>query len=218
MMGTDMRIVALADTHGRHNKITSIPNGDMVIHAGDFTGTGSPEEVMEFAGWFSKLPHPRKVLVAGNHDFCLDPHNRFVEGVFASLGILYLCNRSVQTPDGLVIYGSPMTPEFGSWAFMDADKLLGFYWRDMPQEVDILVTHGPPYEILDRTVLGGGSPAGSRTLREKVEQVRPKVHIFGHIHEGYGGTPRNGIMFYNVSVMDERYRLTNPATVIEVEL
>lgn len=205
-----MEIVALSDTHGMHD--LAIPSGDVLVHAGDVSMLGKSEEIQSFLGWFASLPHPRKLFIAGNHDFLLEKDTSILDG-FPT--IEYLMDEEIII-DGIKFYGSPWTPKFGEWAFMRPDDELERAWNYIPADVDVLITHGPPYSILDRTVFYGNISVGSKSLLNRVLTIRPKYHIFGHIHEGYGGKSRKATTFYNVSVMDEQYQQRNSPIVFSV--
>lgn len=129
-------------------------------------------------------------------------------------GITYL-EDSIISIDGLKIYGSPYTPEFYNWAFMKKrGPQIRNVWDKIPEAVDILVTHGPPLMILDQNAQSRHQ--GCEDLLFKVKEVRPKIHVFGHIHEGYGAEEQFGIKFYNASVLDHHYHLVNKPMAIEV--
>ncbi len=211
-------IVAMGDTHGKHYLVPDIPDGDVLIHSGDFTRYGSRDNVDEFSQWFETLPHKRKIVIAGNHDAALEKYLGYGQ-IFTVKGIDYLQDTGVEI-DGLKFWGSPWTLPFQSWSFMLPEDALARKYRLIPEDVDVLTTHGPPAGVLDLTDLEGVA-AGSKALSERLWELmngreRPLVHIFGHIHE------RNGIYFagayraYNVSICDFKYNVTWEPTVIEV--
>ncbi|MCS6866407.1 MAG: metallophosphatase domain-containing protein [Gemmataceae bacterium] len=188
-----VRIVCVADTHGFHTH-THIPPGDVLIHAGDCTRHGTLEDIDAFNAWLGTLPHPHKVVIAGNHDFA------FQEAPTAArqrlTHAIYLEDAAC-TLAGLTFYGSPWTPTFFDWAFMLPEEQLAAKWQAIPAGVDILITHGPPRGILDRT--HRGQSAGSATLFERVQIVQPRLHVFGHIHEAAGRAEIDGTIFLNAS-------------------
>jgi len=205
-----MRVVCLSDTHNRE---IVVPGGDLLIHAGDLTMRGTENEIIKFNAWFGALPHKYKVLIAGNHDwlFQLDPSG--AEGLLDD-GIIYLRDSSVEI-EGLKIYGSPWQPRFYEWAFnLDRGEEMAGKWRLIPDDTDILITHGPPNGILDRTV--DGDHAGCEELYKKVRAIKPRAHIFGHIHEGYGTATEGDTRFVNACNCDERYRQLNPPIVFDL--
>jgi Icc-related predicted phosphoesterase len=207
-----MKIVLISDTHNQHDKLV-IPAGDMVIHAGDVTSNGSYLEVASFLRWFSELPIKYKIFIAGNHDYLFERHPAFSKSEYLS-GIIYLENELVEI-EGLKIFGSPYIPQYKDWAFMkkSGDEIREV-WNLIPNNLDILVTHGPPYMILDQ--IEYGFHTGCRDLLTRIKVVRPKVHVFGHVHEGYGAKEEFGIRFFNASVLSHNYRLVNGPISIEV--
>ena len=207
-----MRIVAMSDTHDRIPP--SIPDGDVLVHAGDATNAGTAREVAEFAMWFNDLPHPYKVFVPGNHDFLFEKDPDRARRLMA--GTHVLMDKSV-TIDDLVFYGSPYTIRYGGWAFMESEADQAARFNVLPRNsVDVLVTHGPPQGILDRT--DDGNHAGSKALESAVvETIHPAVHVFGHIHESRGthellfGWHR--FRFYNVACDDFSEWLREPVVI-----
>ena len=192
-----MKLIFISDTHNNHANIP-IPNGDILIHCGDLTGLGTLPEINRFVQWWSALPHKHKVLVPGNHDFLFETNTSLACSRFAGTGTHILINDET-TIDGVKIYGSPITPTFLNWAFnVDRGEPIKRYWEMIPDQVDVLVTHGPPHGILD--VTHRGEKAGCEELMERVAKVKPRVHAFGHIHEGYGMVDRYGIKFINAAV------------------
>lgn len=194
-----MKIIAISDTHGLHRNLI-LPHGDMLIHAGDFTYFGTVEEVEDFVDWFSKQPFKYKIFIAGNHDLCLDTSkfsNVLKLGKYATADskLFYLCNSFVVI-EGIKIWGSPVTPYFLGMAF---NKHRGVEikkaWNKIPIDTDIIITHGPPFGILDTGV-------GCEELLAKVTKVKPKLHIFGHVHSSYGIYEVNGTKFVNAAVTD----------------
>ncbi len=206
-----MRIKSLSDSHGQHRGVP-IPPGDVVIHAGDVSKRGEKGELADFLDWFGGLPHRYKIFVGGNHDFLLEDAPR----EFAKMvpdNCLYLNDSGVEIA-GITVWGSPITPFFFDWAFnrhRGAD--IRRHWDLIPARVDILVTHGPPYGILDRTARG--QCVGCEELLPVVERLRPRLHVFGHIHEAYGQFERNGTRFVNASVLDLHYRRVNAPVVVD---
>lgn len=188
-----MRIVFVSDTHGLHRR-TEVPPGDVLVHAGDCTKHGSLEDVEFFNEWLGTLPHAHKVVIAGNHDFCFQEQP--AEARARLTNATYLQDEGCEVA-GLRFYGSPWTPTFFDWAFMLSEDELAAKWALVPAGLDVLVTHGPPFGVLDLT--NRDERAGSRTLLERVREVRPRVHVFGHIHEAAGRLDLDGTTFLNAS-------------------
>lgn len=207
-----MKVVLISDTHNQHGMIP-VPEGDLVIHAGDITGMGTRTEVLNFTYWFSQLPHKHKVFIAGNHDFLFEQEPSIAKSDFTN-GVVYLEN-SLAEIDGITIYGSPYTPEFYNWAFMKKrGSEIQKVWDLIPSKIDVLVTHGPPHSILDQNIYGQNT--GCEELLKKVLEIKPRVHVFGHIHESYGMSEISGTKFFNASILDEDYKIKNKPFVIEI--
>ena len=189
-----LRIVCVSDTHANHRK-TVIPDGDLLLHAGDLTGHGRLEDVEDFDRWLGTLPHRHKVVIAGNHDFCFQEQG--AEARARITNAVYLEDEMVKIA-GVTIYGSPWQPWFGGWAFnLQRGPELATVWAKIPASTDILLTHGPPEGILDRN--RRGDCCGCRDLLHRVLKIRPRLHVFGHIHEAAGRTDIDGITFLNAS-------------------
>jgi Icc-related predicted phosphoesterase len=170
-----MWIVAISDTHNRHEDL-ELPVGDVLVHAGDFATSGSVKECRNFLEWLSAQKYDKILLLAGNHD------NALLDGdVKVPSSVNFLWNESIKI-DGNLFYGSSF--------------LRGRDWPKIPSKVDVLVTHVPPKGILD---VRDKTPAGLIDLRDQVLKVKPKIHIFGHVHRGHGRKEEGGVRFYNVS-------------------
>lgn len=182
-----IRIVCISDTHNTHHDQPTIPSGDVLIHAGDLTQSGSVEELDNALAWLNQQTHPNKIFIAGNHDVALasaDARERI------PAGLSYLENSSTEIlvrGRKLHIYGSPNTPKHGSWPFQYPrvhpllDAANDNIWSSIPPQTDILITHGPPFAHLDLD-----EHYGCYSLLQRIWHVRPRLHIFGHIHAGRG--------------------------------
>ncbi|HQU86420.1 MAG TPA: metallophosphatase domain-containing protein [Pyrinomonadaceae bacterium] len=215
-----MKIVCLSDTHNCNEKI-AVPDGDILIHSGDAAIQGTRHEIEEFLQWFSALPHRHKIFVAGNHDWFYEIENEKARELTAKFGIIYLQDSFIEI-EGLKIYGSPWQPRFFDWAFnLHRGAELAEKWKSIPHDIDILITHGPPNGILDEVPRPFGvENTGCEELMKRIEQIsvfgKLKLHVFGHIHCGYGKTEENGIVFVNASTCDEEYKPTQPPIVVEI--
>jgi len=209
------KIVCLSDTHNYSQQIV-VPDGDILIHAGDATIQGSIQEIVLFNHWFRNLPHAHKIFVAGNHDWLFETNNHYARTLLDS-SIHYLQDSSIEI-GGLKIYGSPWQPRFFDWAFnLMRGAELAEKWKLIPEDTDILITHGPPFGILDEVPRQDFiENTGCEELRKRVETIKPKLHIFGHIHCGYGTTEKFGVKFVNASNCDESYEPTNAPVVIDL--
>lgn len=206
-----MKIVLLSDTHNRH-AFFEVPAGDLLLHAGDFSGKGRLDEVQAFLNWFAAQPHPHKVLIAGNHDFLAERDPAAFQALIPP-GVTYL-NDSGAEIGGIPIWGSPVQPVFFDWAFnRRRGAEIRQHWALIPPETQILITHGPPMGILDRTEQG--QSVGCEELAFFVEKIKPRLHVFGHIHEGYGMMEKDGTTFVNASNVNLRYEPVNAPVVIE---
>lgn len=207
-----MRIVCLSDTHGMHAQL-KVPDGDILLHAGDFTNIGSMVEFIDFNNWLRSLPHKHKVFIAGNHDFLFERNKaEDIEARVGGFGGIYLQDAEV-TVNGIRIYGSPWTPQFYSWAFMlDRYGEIKEKWDKIPAGLDILMTHGPPLSILDKN--NASMECGCYDLGQRVLEVKPTLHVFGHIHESYGTKKLNGTTYINASL----HRWQRPKDPIVFEL
>jgi Icc-related predicted phosphoesterase len=210
-----VKFVCISDTHLAHlEQDIEVPAGDVLIHAGDCTKLGTSHEIAMFSEWFAAFPHAHKVMIAGNHDFLFE---REPEKAVNSLhpDIHYLKDSEVVI-EGLRIWGSPWQPWFHRWAFnLRRGDEIKEKWDLIPEGADIVITHGPPAGVLDLTV--SGENAGCADLLLALEdRVRPKLHVFGHIHEGSGMLERSGITYVNASVLDQKYRVKNSGKVVEI--
>lgn len=209
-----MRLVVTSDTHDRHDLIQDLPKGDIFIHAGDFMSSGVyPEEIISFNRWLTKLPIKKRVVCGGNHDRYFQKMPEFARQFLTDA--TYLENSGV-TIEGVSFWGSPYTPEFLNWAFMyPRGPAANQYWDQIPEGLDVLITHGPPFGILDQ-VEPGGEHLGCVELLKAVEAKKPKVHIFGHIHGGAGTFENGGTRFVNAAYLNEKYQPAEPAGIIRI--
>ncbi|WP_263358612.1 metallophosphatase domain-containing protein [Acidicapsa ligni] len=209
-----IRLVCLSDTHGLHRRF-EMPPADILIHAGDFMTSGRDKtEIADFDDWLQSLPYRRKIVIAGNHDilFEADP-----KGARATLRHADYLENSEMTVEGLRFWGSPVTPVTGQWAFAaERGASIRRCWRKIPAEIDVLITHGPPFGTLDKADILAPH-LGCKDLIEAVIRTQPRLHIFGHVHGGRGEeTNRSGIRFVNCAVLDEWYKLAHQPIVVEI--
>ena len=217
-----MRITLISDTHTKHDELSwdpsDLPGGDLLIHAGDIMNSGySPSNITDFCKWFDGLEqYDHKVFIAGNHDRMFENvPEQAMEIVNSYKNITYLQDDWAKVGDDdfmAKIYGTPWQPEFYNWAFNLPKGGPGLMskWEAIPEDTDILITHGPPQEHLDMSGPPYNEPnLGCALLREKVDEQPPKIHVFGHIHGGYGYKFHNGTHFFNASILNERYEYVN---------
>lgn len=205
-----MKIGAFSDTHTLHKGL-QIEHCDVLICAGDIMNSGYVmSDIIKFLDWFSEQPSEHKIFIAGNHDRLIENESLHITQRIRKeyLNITYLENSEVII-DGIKFYGSPITPTFYNWAFMaDRGKEIRKYWDLIPLDTDVLITHGPPFDILDNSMMK--IRCGCEELRKSVMRIKPKIHLFGHIHEGRGQLREDDILFANVTVLNENYRLVYP--------
>jgi Icc-related predicted phosphoesterase len=193
-----MKIVALSDTHGFHNRI-DVPKGDVLIYAGDF-GADRIERFNQMAKWFKRQPHPIKLYVPGNHDTLVERDWDESQKQLSSVGVDTLLNTGMYI-DGIHFWGYPYIPPIGGmWAFERDPDFRRYTVNKIPSDVDVLISHGPVYMKLDMS--STGHRCGCTILEKKVEEVKPKVFICGHIHESYGSLEYSDTEYYNVSMTD----------------
>jgi predicted phosphohydrolase len=206
------RIVCISDTHTYHSKIV-VPDGDILIHAGDATFRGSVPEIAEFNKWLGSLPHKHKLICAGNHDWGFERTPEIARNLITNA--VYLEDQEI-TVEGLRVYMSPWQPEFCNWAFnLPRGEDLREVWAKIPEGIDVLVTHGPPMGILDFTHYDKKS-VGCADLLTRIRHIKPKLHVFGHIHEGYGVIEKEGTKFVNASICTLSYKPSNPPIVVDL--
>ena len=212
-----MKLVCISDTHGDHAEV-SVPDGDVLIHAGDVTGHGSEADFMDFLNWFDSQPHLHKLFIAGNHDHFLETSAEQAAEHIKKTDVIWLNDTGVVL-NGTKFWGSPITLRFHDWAFMrNSGSEIAEHWALIPKDTDVLITHGPPHKILDhvKRLDGSEEQTGCPQLLEVILATQPKVHIFGHIHEEYGTYERDGIEFLNVSTMNKSYRIANKPVIFEL--
>lgn len=172
---------------------------DMVIHSGDCSNSRhlqtSVIEIMEFLEWYHKVPVKYKIFVAGNHDTAIERKSITKEGI-SDYGIIYLENESIEI-EGINIWGSPITPTYGEWSFMKARDKTHKTWNQIPDNTDILIVHGPPKNIRDLTYNREHrlETCGDKAMLSAISRVKPKLMLFGHIHN-YKDIENQGISTY----------------------
>ena len=197
-----MKILHISDTHGCHRRLSDLPQADIIVHSGDFTMNGSEQEALDFMNWFCDLPYQHKIFICGNHDDCL--YGATIDGLDSN--VHYLCNSGVEIK-GLKFYGVPM--------FMGdcvTDRQARHYAK-IPEDTDILISHTPPFGILD---FDDNINYGSEELLNHMTVVRPRLHLFGHIHSQHGSMVFNGVFFSNGAIMNSDYSDFSKPNLIEL--
>ena len=186
-----MKILHISDTHGCHRQLHDLPQADIIVHSGDFTMNGSEQEALDFINWFCDLPYPQKIFICGNHDDSL--YGATIDGLDGN--VHYLCNSGVEI-DGVKLYGVPM---FMGDCISDRQTK---HYANIPDDTDILITHTPPFGILD---FDDNINYGSEELLARITTVQPRLHLFGHIHSQHGTTVLNRTTFSNGAIMNADY-------------
>lgn len=206
-----LTIVCLSDTHELHREV-DVPNGDILIHAGDFTMfSKSTAAILDFNKWLGELPHRHKIVVPGNHEFFLeaDPSKR---NLISNATVLI--DEAIEIM-GLKIWGSPITPLYGGAFGRSSPKDRARLYAAIPDDVNVLVTHGGPYGVLDHSpgmLHHGGCPE----LREAVGRLKPQLHLFGHIHGAYGMKSVEDTFFVNAALLGSDGSIDRSATAIRM--
>lgn len=218
-----MIITIISDTHGKHNEITQdLPGGDLLLHAGDISSMGYQHEVQQFCKWFNNVEnYDHKIFIAGNHDWGFQNNvEKIMEIVNSYKTVDYIQDETIQVNNGdkmVNIYGSPWQPEFYNWAFnLPKNGVeLAAKWDAIPDNTDILITHGPAFGVLDTVAGKMWDNLGCQLLTNKIKSIKPKIHVCGHIHSGYGYYFDGDTHFINASVLNEAYQYTNKPITID---
>jgi Icc-related predicted phosphoesterase len=198
-----LTIVLISDTHELHREI-EVPAGDILIHAGDFTmNSRSAEKLIDFNEWLGELPHADRVVIPGNHDSVVEDASRRALITNATL----LINASVEII-GLKFWGSPATPLLGEAFGVVSDTARAKVYSLIPADTDILVTHGPPYGILDQAP-GSDRHEGCHQLFAAVQTLKPMLHVFGHVHGAYGTYSTDDTLFVNAALPGRGFGMSN---------
>jgi Icc-related predicted phosphoesterase len=224
-----MKILCISDTHTKHRQIPKeqLLEADCIVHAGDISNVGDLEDTKDFLDWFSNLNYKYKIFIAGNHDFNFQESDFRYKDTMGLLklysDVIYLCDSEIII-EGLKFYGSPWQPAFFDWAFnLQRGEEINEKWKLIPEDTNVLITHGPIQGILDKTK--GGQYVGCKDLKEKVYSLLGilKLHVCGHIHEAYGQSKctydydKEGHHYVNASILDEKYRVVNKPILIEIK-
>ena len=188
-----MRIVQISDTHGLHHSLGTLPEGDVIVHCGDFTENGTEEEVFDFINWFESLSYRYKLFVCGNHDLCL----RNAEDIEdLQEGMYFLQDRGI-TIEGISFFG------------------IGFDHNEelIPEGTDVVISHKPPLHTLDSA---DGINWGNLAIKERISQIKPRYHLFGHAHDANGVGCHNGTVFSNASLLDSKLALRKSPRVFDI--
>jgi len=227
-----MRIVCTSDIHTLQDKmIHLIPKGDVFVFGGDGTFRGNQKETTDFMNWIINLKgFDTKICIAGNHDFAFEKQPRpdwllhlINDENLSQSDCVYLEDDSfiIESPEfsrPIKFYGSPWQPRFFDWAFnVDRDKI-HVYWEKIPEDTDVLITHGPPVNIGDNVTHNRiVEHVGCVSLKEHIDRIKPVLHVFGHLHDGYGVSVVNGVTHVNASICNEQYSPINRPIIIDLK-
>ena len=218
-----MKITFISDTHTKHNQITKdLVGGDLLIHAGDISSMGYKHEIQNFCKWLDGISnYNHKVFIAGNHDWGFQDNPEQVKEIINSYKTIdYLQDQidmiGESTDEMVKIWGSPWQPEFYNWAFNlpRNGESLKTKWDLIPTDTDILITHGPAWGYVD-TIKGQSQHLGCELLTARIKEIKPKIHVCGHIHSGYGYYFDGDTHFINAAVLGENYYYENKPLTVE---
>ena len=232
-----IRFVCISDTHGQFKDI-KLPKGDVLIHCGDFSSKGSKKEIKEFSKWLGKQDFLQRVVIAGNHEFSFDleyeeilkerfsykptfPSNEDFKEVKSLLtNCIYLEDQETDI-FGYKVYGTPWQNEYSRSAFQRKPEICDSKFDKIPKNIDILISHSPPYGFCDEPSKAGIDHAGSKYLAQKVcEDIKPIVHVFGHLHEAYGVKFGGscGTIFANVASCNRAFRIEHRPVIFDLPI
>lgn len=218
-----MKITMISDTHNKHKQLSGdLPGGELLLHAGDISSMGHKHEIESFLTWFDKIDnYDTKVFIAGNHDWGFQTKPDQCRGLLTGYKtvdyledeemVLYFDGPNGDRPEENVrIYGSPWQPEFYNWAFNLPRNGPGLQhkWNMIPENTDILITHGPAWGFVDDVEGRRGQHLGCELLAERIKEIKPKIHLCGHIHTGGGHYFDGHTHYFNASVLNEQYIYT----------
>ena len=212
------KITFISDTHTKHKHLTNdLPGGDILIHCGDISSRGYMTEIKNFLEWFDGIKgYEHKIFIAGNHDFGFQDNPKECAKLLTDYPTVTYLEDSSVIVDGIKIYGSPWQPRFHNWAFnVNRGWDIAQKWEKIPQDTDILITHGPSSTILDITNIS--ERVGCEDLYKRVMEINPKVHACGHIHSSYGMKEIDGMTFINASNLGEDYLYQNDPITLDFE-
>lgn len=208
-----MKFVVISDTHGKHRDL-KLPEGDAIIHSGDFCHYGSNDDMNDFLKWYKELEFETKILIGGNHDFFAAEQSELFKEKLPK-EVIYLNDSGVMIK-GIKIWGSPVQPDLVGWAFgKERGKEMKIHWDLIPADTEILITHTPPYGILDKS--RSGKSIGCEELSKRLEKLQIKFHVFGHVHASYGEKQNEKTKYINASNINSSRGLVNQPITFEFE-
>lgn len=208
-----IKIAIISDTHNKHKRLT-IPNCDVLIHCGDMTSMGYDHEIRSFMKWFTKQNATYKICIAGNHDKLFENERTFALSLIPD-NIIYLEDSGVEVL-GLKFYGTPVQLPFHKWAFNREEHKLKQHWSAIPDYTDVLITHSPPYGLMDFSLRGQRHIGSPSLYYEVLDRIKPTINCFGHLHEGYGIKIIQNTIFVNASICDDHNEFSNQPIIIDL--
>ncbi len=208
-----VRICFISDMHNKYKKLV-LPAADIIVCAGDMTSIGKEHEIRNFMKWFKKLDYQYKIFIAGNHDKLFDNDHLWARSLVPK-DIIYLEDSGVEIL-GLKFYGTPVNSMFHNWAFNRTEAKMAQHWQAIPEDTDILITHNPPYLIMDKNhdFKGIGSPS---LYIEVMKRIKPIVHVFGHAHNSHGIKVIDNTIFINAAILNDKYEVEFNPVLIEID-
>jgi Icc-related predicted phosphoesterase len=209
-----MKICIISDTHNKYKQLT-MPDADVVVHCGDATSMGYEYEIVKFFKWYSNLrQYKYKISIAGNHDWLFETNPTLAKSLVPD-NVIYLEDSGVEI-DCVNFYGSPVQKPFGVWAFNRPEEKLEQHWQAIPDNTDVLITHSPPFGIMDWSRHSKASQGSPSLLYEVQYRIKPKIHCFGHMHENFGINIIDYVRFVNASMLNDQYVVAHEPIVIEI--
>jgi Icc-related predicted phosphoesterase len=200
-----MRLVIISDTHNQHEDL-GVLHGDVLIHCGD-SGMGFGGRANEVDGlddWFGRQDFKQILCIGGNHDFQIQERAGRCEPVLRNA--VYLQDAGISF-GGVHFYGTPWTPELIGWAFYLPPEQMHAKWASIPERTDVLITHTPPFGVLDRN--SRGKACGCPVLQRRAAEIQPRIHCFGHVHASSGTAEFAGTTYVNASLVNSQYRIAH---------
>jgi len=210
-----MKLIIISDTHNKHKHLGKLPEADVIIHCGDMTSMGREHEIRDFMKWYSNLEQFKyKICCAGNHDWLFERAGIHARSLVPK-NVIYLQDQEVVI-EGIKFYGTPVNLPFFDWAFNRPEEKLVQHWQAIPDDTDVLITHQPPFGIMDWSVYDKKATGSPSLYKEVLERIKPSLHVFGHIHSGHGVKVIEDTTFINASNLDEDYMCVYDPILVEL--
>jgi Icc-related predicted phosphoesterase len=203
----------ISDTHELHRSV-EMPPCDLLIHAGDWTFfSKSRRQIHDFNDWLGEQYAPLgRILSPGNHETYLE-HDRHLSSLTSNGTVLIEERLAIR---GLKLWASPITPHSAGGFTVRSPEERARRYAQIPLETDILITHGAPYGILD-CAPGDSQHQGCRELLNAIKRIKPKIHVFGHVHQGYGVYQTPDTLFVNAALLGPDGDIDGPPIVVSID-